>query len=78
MDCNNYWNWSSNYGIPPMDWIAVGTNVYSTYLNGSYAWMTGTSMSAPRVSGIVHPRQNYPAQCGWVYRNNTAYKVACR
>lgn len=78
MTCNNNWNWTSNYGTPPIDWIAVGSNVVSTYLNGQYNTLSGTSMSAPHVSGIVHTRQTTPAQCGWVYRNNIAYKVACR
>src|SRR5690606_22491680 len=32
---------------------APGINVRSSYLNGSYAQLTGTSMSAPHVSGAV-------------------------
>ncbi|MCB0517503.1 MAG: S8 family serine peptidase [Lewinellaceae bacterium] len=78
MDCYNNWNWSSNYGTNPVDWIAVGTNVYSTLPNNQYGIMSGTSMSAPHVSGIVHARQGNPAQCGWVYRYEVGYKVACR
>lgn len=42
----------SNYG----DWVDVaapGTNIYSTDLNSSYAFASGTSSSAPLVSGLA-------------------------
>jgi subtilisin family serine protease len=40
----------SNYG----SWVdisAYGTGIYSTYYNDSYAYMSGTSMATPLVSG---------------------------
>lgn len=43
----------SNYGNPPIDYSAPGVSVQSTYKNGQYATMSGTSMSTPHVSGIV-------------------------
>lgn len=43
----------SNYGNPSIDFAAPGDNIYSTYKNGGYATMSGTSMSAPYVSGII-------------------------
>ena len=55
----------SNYG-PEIDITAQGTNIYSTTIGGGYTTLTGTSMSAPIVSGIValiksiHP--NYTPQ----------------
>ncbi|XWV25283.1 peptidase inhibitor I9 [Tupanvirus deep ocean] len=42
----------SNYGSI-LDILAPGTNIYSTFLNGSYAVMSGTSMATPVVSGTV-------------------------
>jgi serine protease len=52
-------NPSSNHG-PIVDIAAPGTNIWSTYNTGtslpgaeSYAYMDGTSMSAPMVSGVV-------------------------
>ena len=42
----------SNYG-PTIDIAAPGVSINSTYLNGSYAKMGGTSIAAPHVSGAV-------------------------
>ncbi len=46
-------NSTSNYGSTTVDLAAPGTRIYSTTRNGSYGYMTGTSMAAPMVSGAV-------------------------
>lgn len=48
-------NWSSfsNYGNPPVDYCAPGSSILSTYKGGGYATLSGTSMAAPHVCGIL-------------------------
>jgi subtilisin len=36
-----------------VDFSAPGVNLYSTYLNNDYAYLSGTSMATPVVTGIV-------------------------
>jgi len=42
----------SNYGATTVDIAAPGSSIASTYLSDSYAYLSGTSMAAPQVSGI--------------------------
>ena len=53
MDSNSMWASFSNYGAPPIDYCAPGVSITSTYLNGQYAMLTGTSMAAPHMAGLL-------------------------
>ena len=49
-DCMASW---SNWGNPPVDYAAPGVSVLSTKKGGGTTTMSGTSMAAPHVAGIL-------------------------
>ncbi len=53
MDKNNTFAYFSNFGNPPVDYCAPGVSIYSTYKNGGFATLSGTSMAAPHMAGLL-------------------------
>lgn len=53
MDSNDDWAYFSNYGNPPVDYVAPGVNVTSTWKNGGYNTISGTSMASPHAAGVL-------------------------
>ncbi len=43
----------SNYGKRSVHIAAPGLNIYSSFMGGSYQWLSGTSMATPHVSGVA-------------------------
>jgi subtilisin family serine protease len=48
----------SNFG-PEIDVCAPGKDIWSTWINGSYVYMLGTSMATPHVSGLAALVKSY-------------------
>lgn len=66
MDCDSTLKQCADYANfgKPVDWVAVGTNVFSTYPGGVYRLMSGTSMATAVVSGIIHANGGEPLDGG--------------
>lgn len=43
----------SNWGNPPVDYAAPGVSIKSTWLEGGYNTISGTSMASPHAAGIM-------------------------
>ena len=61
IDCQNQCASFTNLGSS-VDWYAVGVDVYSTYKDGGYSTISGTSMATPVVAGIIHSRAQAPVR----------------
>ncbi len=63
----------ANFGSP-VDFVTVGTRVFSLWQNGQYRMASGTSVSSAIMAGIIHARNNEPADGG--ASRCLAYRIA--
>jgi len=53
MDRNDNFASFSNYGNPPIEYCAPGVSIKSTWKDGGYNTISGTSMASPHVCGLL-------------------------
>ena len=68
----------SNLGNPPIDWFAPGANLISTFPGNQYQVMSGTSMAAALVAGLVHSKGGAPSRMSTIQCGGITYSVAGR
>ncbi len=66
MDNKDNWANFSNYGNPPVDFCAPGVSIKSTWKDGGYRMLSGTSMAAPHAAGVLLVTDGNPSHDGKV------------
>lgn len=74
MDNTDTWASFSNFGNTTVDYCMPGVGIGTTYRNGGYARMTGTSFAAPHMTGVMLLRGKLFAKSGLV-KNDPDGKV---
>lgn len=53
MDHSDVWASFSNFANPPVDYCAPGVSIKSTWKDGGYNTISGTSMASPHAAGVL-------------------------
>lgn len=67
----------ANFG-PSVDYVTVGTRVFSLWMSKSYIMASGTSVSSAILAGIIHARAAEPATNGNVNCMGLPFRIATR
>jgi subtilisin family serine protease len=76
MECNQTMSAFSNLGVTVIDWVTTGGSVYSTFKDGGYTSLSGTSMATPVVAGICHAKAALPVSGGNITSGNSCVPPA--
>lgn len=67
--------WFTNWGSESVDLFAPGVEILSTVLDGGYMLQTGTSMSAPHVTGALGLLISFTPSLDWREHVDALYKT---
>lgn len=65
----------ANFGSP-VDYVTVGTRVFSLWKDGNFIMASGTSVSSAILAGIIHAKESMPDRVGTVTCSAKPYFIA--
>jgi len=68
----------SNHGVQSVDISAPGVDIISTYPGSRYAWMSGTSMASPHISGALALAASYNFSLNYAQLRDALYTSSRR